>query len=347
MDKLAVIILNYNGVDFLKKFLPGIIKYNEGNPLYVVDNKSTDQSIQYLKNNFSDTVQCIELDENLGYSGGYNMAAKHIEAEYYVFLNSDIEVTEGWLRPLLALMEDNKNIAACQPKLLDYSNKDYFEYAGAAGGFIDLLGYPFCRGRLFQTIEKDYGQYDDISSIFWASGACMMIRSTVFHNHGGFDKDYFAHMEEIDLCWRIKRTGQMVYYNGNSTVYHVGGGTLNQSNPYKTYLNFRNSLITLIKNERKSGLVWKIPMRLLLDIIATLKFLLKDSFSDAYAVIKADFHVILRFLYYFKKREKYIKEIPVTGERYMRILVLSYHILHRRFFFNLRSIIPDHIIPSS
>ena len=347
MDKLAVIILNYNGVDFLKRFLPGIIKYNDGYPLYVVDNKSTDHSIQFLKDNFSNKVHSIELEENFGYSGGYNMAAKYIEAEYYVFLNSDIEVTDGWLKPLLAIMENHKNIAACQPKLLDYSNKDYFEYAGAGGGFIDLLGYPFCRGRLFQTIEKDYGQYDDIRPVFWSSGACMMIRSSVFRDHGGFDEDYFAHMEEIDLCWRIKRSGKMVYYNGNSSVYHVGGGTLNQTNPFKTYLNFRNSLITLIKNERKSNLIWKIPLRLILDIIASLKFLLKDSLNDAYAVIRADLHVILRLFYYFGKREKYTSEMPVTGETYNRILVLSYYILRRRFFFNLRSIIPDRIIPSS
>jgi hypothetical protein len=347
MDKLAVIILNYNGLDFLKRFLPGIIKFNDGYPLYVVDNKSTDQSIEYLKTTFSNSVHCIELDENFGFCGGYNKAAKQIEAEYFVFLNSDIEVSDGWLQPLLALMDGNSNIAACQPKLLDYSNKDNFEYAGAGGGFIDLLGYPFCRGRLFQTIERDYGQYDDTMPVFWASGACMMIRSGVFHDHGGFDEDYFAHMEEIDLCWRIKRSGQMIYYNGNSTVYHVGGGTLNKSNPFKTYLNFRNSFITLIKNERKSSLIWKITVRLLLDIIAAIKFLLKDSLNDAIAVIKADFHVIIRISYYFKKRRKYINENQITAGRYKRILVFSYYILRRKFFFNLRSIIPDRIVPSS
>ena len=347
MDKLAVIILNYNGLDFLKRFLPGIIKYNDGHPLYVVDNKSTDQSVEFVKTTYSNTVHSIELDKNLGFSGGYNMAAKYINAEYYVFLNSDIEVTEGWLQPLITLMESNKNIAACQPKLLDYSNKDCFEYAGAGGGFIDLLGYPFCRGRLFQTIEKDYGQYDDIRPVFWASGACMMIRSQAFHAHGGFDIDFFAHMEEIDLCWRIKRSGQMIYYNGNSTVFHVGGGTLNQTNPFKTYLNFRNSLITILKNEKKSSLIWKVPLRLVLDIIASFKFLFKDSMKDAYAVIKADFHVIIRIYYYIKKREKFLNEVQITSERYKRILVISYYILRRKFFFNLRSIVPYRIIPSS
>ena len=347
MDKLAVIILNYNGLDFLKRFLPGIIKYNDGHPLYVVDNKSTDQSVEFVKTTYPNTVHSIELDENFGFSGGYNMAAKYINAEYYVFLNSDIEVTEGWLQPLITLMESNKNIAACQPKLLDYSNKDCFEYAGAGGGFIDMLGYPFCRGRLFHTIEKDYGQYDDIRPVFWASGACMMIRSQVFHAHGGFDNDFFAHMEEIDLCWRIKRSGQMIYYNGNSTVFHVGGGTLNQTNPLKTYLNFRNSLITILKNEKKSSLIWKVPLRLVLDIIASFKFLFKDSMKDAYAVIKADFHVIIRIYYYIKKREKFLNEVQITNERYKRILVISYYILRRKFFFNLRSIIPYRIIPSS
>lgn len=347
MDKIAVIILNYNGVDFLKRFLPGIIKFNDGYPLYVVDNKSTDHSVELLTTTFADSVHCIELDENFGFCGGYNLAAKYIKAEYYVFLNSDIEVSKGWLQPLITLMENNKNIAACQPKLLDYSNRDYFEYAGAGGGFIDLLGYPFCRGRLFQSIERDYGQYDDISPIFWASGACMMIRSKVFHDHGGFDRDFFAHMEEIDLCWRIKRSGHLIYYNGNSTVFHVGGGTLDQTNPYKTYLNFKNSLITLIKNEDKSSLFWKVPLRLSLDIIASLKFLFKDSMKDAWAVIKADFHVIIKMRYYLKKRERFLNEGQIIIERYKRILVISYYILRRKYFFNLRSIIPDRIVPSS
>jgi GT2 family glycosyltransferase len=346
MDKVAVIILNYNGRHFLEKFLPGIVQYNEGYPIYVVDNQSTDQSLDFLASSYSKEVNCIKLERNFGFAGGYNKAVNHIEAEYYIFLNSDIEVTEGWIKPLVSLMESNQIIAACQPKLLDFKERNRFEYAGAAGGYIDLLGYPFCRGRVFQTMEKDYGQYDDIIPVFWASGACMMIRSTVFKDLGGFDEDYFAHMEEIDLCWRIKRSGFEVYYNGESILYHVGGGTLNESNPFKTYLNFRNSLITLIKNDNSFALLWKVPARLTFDIIASLKFLISDSLRDAFSVVRADLHVITRVLYYFKKRGKLQKINTKYTGWYNRSIVISYYFLRRKFFFNLKSIVPDHIIPS-
>lgn len=347
MDKIATIILNYNGKGFLEKFLPSVIKYNDGYPVYVVDNNSNDQSVDFLKTIYPASIRCIELEKNYGFCGGYNKAAEQIEAEYYVFMNSDIEVTEGWLKPLLSLMEKDKNIAACQPKLLDYNKKDYFEYAGAGGGFIDFLGYPFCRGRIFQSIEIDYGQYDDTIPVFWASGASMMIRSQIFRDLGGFDKDFFAHMEEIDLCWRIKSAGLDVVYNGESIVYHVGGGTLNQSNPYKTYLNFRNSLITLIKNDDLTMILWKVPVRLLLDMIASLKFLLMDTSKDALAVLKADIHVMRRLIYYIKKRGANNKKNLNYQGIYKKMIVFSYYILHRRFFFNLRSIIPHHIVSSS
>jgi len=347
MDKVAVIILNYNGKHFLEKFLPGVVKYNEGYPVYVVDNHSIDQSIEFLNSKFPEKVNCIKLDDNFGFSGGYNKAVNYIKAEYFVFLNSDIEVTEGWLRPLLSLMESNKKVATCQPKLLDFKEKTYFEYAGAAGGYIDLLGYPFCRGRIFQTLEKDYGQYDDTIPVFWASGACMMIRSKIFKELGGFDSDYFAHMEEIDLCWRIKRSGFEVFYNSASIVYHVGGGTLNESNPFKTYLNFRNSLITLIKNDHPCALLWKIPVRLLLDTIAFIKFLFMDSYKDAFAVFRADLHVILRSVYYIKKRRKLTNDKNRYWGVYKKSIVISYFFLRRKFFFNIKSIIPDHIVSSS
>jgi GT2 family glycosyltransferase len=347
MDKVATIILNFNGKHFLQRFLPGIIKNNDGHPVYVVDNQSSDSSVELLESNYSGSVKCVLLDKNYGFCGGYNRAVEQIDAEYYVFLNSDIEVTNSWIKPLLSLMEAHKNIAACQPKLLDFNKKDYFEYAGAAGGFIDMLGYPFCRGRIFQSMEKDYGQYNEIASVFWISGACMMIRSKVFRDLGGFDNDFFAHMEEIDLCWRIKRSGLKVYYNPESMVYHVGGGTLNQSNPFKTYLNFRNSLITLIKNEHGKSLFWKVPLRLSLDLIAALKFLFGDSYRDAFAVIRADLHIIKNLPYYLKKRERFSDDDLNLDGIYGRILVFSYYILRRKYFFNLRSIIPNNIVPSS
>jgi GT2 family glycosyltransferase len=347
MDKIAIIILNYNGKPFLKRFLPGILKYNEGYPVYVVDNHSADQSLEFVKSKYADSVHCIGLDQNYGFCGGYNRAVDDINAEYYVFLNSDIEVTEGWLKPLLNLLEADSSIAACQPKLLDLNKKDHFEYAGAAGGYIDMLGYPFCRGRVFQTLERDYGQYNDVVPVFWTSGACMMIRSDVFKDLGGFDTSFFAHMEEIDLCWRIQRSGLKVYYHGDSTVYHVGGGTLNQSNPYKTYLNFRNSLITLIKNERTWKLGWKVPLRLALDVIATTKFLISESYNDALAVIRADLHVIINMAFYLKKRDTLSHDHQKLEGVYHQVLVFSYFILRRKFFFNLRSVIPDHIVPSS
>jgi GT2 family glycosyltransferase len=347
MDKIAIILLNYNGKHFLKRFLPAILKCNDGHPVYVIDNNSTDQSVEFIKSSYKSAVNCILLDDNYGFCGGYNKGIKSIKSEYYVFINTDIEVTEGWIMPLLSLMEANKNIAACQPKLLDFKQKDYFEYAGAAGGYIDRLGYPFCRGRIFQSLEKDFGQYDDTVPVFWASGACMMIRSKIFKDLGGFDDDFFAHMEEIDLCWRIKRYGLDVYYCGDSRVFHVGGGTLNESNPFKTYLNFRNSLITIIKNENTYALFWKVPLRFLLDIIASLKFLIMDTHKDALAVMQADLHVLARILYYLKKREKFSNENQKLAGIYKRFIVISYYFLRRKFFFNLRSIVPDRIVPSS
>jgi GT2 family glycosyltransferase len=347
MEKVAVIILNYNGKHFLEKFLPGVIKHSDGYPVYVVDNHSSDHSLEFVESQYPEEVITIKLEDNFGFSGGYNQAVNFIEAEYYVFLNSDIEVSEGWIRPLLLLLESNKKIAACQPKLLDYNKKERFEYAGAAGGYIDLLGYPFCRGRIFQTMEKDYGQYNDTVPVFWASGACMMIRSEIFKELGGFDADYFAHMEEIDLCWRIKRSGFEVYYNGASSIYHVGGGTLNETNPFKTYLNFRNSLITLIKNDHPFVLLWKVPVRLLLDLLASVKFLISDSYKDAFAVIRADIHVIMKSLYYVKKRRKFNNDDKKHIGVYNKSIVFSYYFLRRKFFFNLKSIVPNHIIPSS
>lgn len=288
MNKVAVVILNWNGKAFLEKFLPSVVTHSQGASIVVADNNSTDDSISFLEKNYP-SIRTIRIAENGGYSKGYNIALRQIEAEYYVLLNSDIEVTANWLQPILKLMDRDPQIAACQPKLLTYHQKDTFEYAGAAGGFLDYLGYPFCRGRIFNTLEKDHGQYNDIREIFWASGACLFVRAKDYHAIGGLDDDFFAHLEEIDLCWRLKSAGKKIFYCGESYVYHVGGGTLNKINPQKTYLNFRNSLFMLYKNLPAGNLLFQILTRLILDGIAGIKFLLEGSGKHTWAVIRAHF----------------------------------------------------------
>ena len=247
--KIAIIILNWNGQKLLEQFLPDIVRYS--NPdycdIYVADNASSDTSVNYVKSNFT-TVKIIQNTENVGYAKGYNDALKNIDADIYALVNSDIEVTKGWLEPIISTFKNNQKTAIIQPKILDYKNKDFFEYAGAGGGYLDKYGFPFCRGRIFNSLEKDSQQFNDTKEIFWASGACLFIRKEVFNDLEGFDETYFAHQEEIDLCWRAKNLGHTVKYVGTSTVYHIGGATLNESNPKKTYLNFRNSLFTLTKN---------------------------------------------------------------------------------------------------
>ena len=242
--KLAIVILNWNGQQLLENFLPSVVNYADGQDLYVIDNGSTDTSVSFLKQHYP-TVQCIKLTHNIGYAGGYNEGLKHISADVFCLLNSDIQVTKNWLKPIINTFENNINTSIIQPKILDYHHKNKFEYAGAGGGFIDQLGYPYCRGRIFHTLEEDHGQYNDQKEVFWASGACLFIRATVFNDLGGFDSRFFAHMEEIDLCWRAKNKGSTVTYVGNSTVYHVGGASLDVSNPKKTYLNFREQPIYL------------------------------------------------------------------------------------------------------
>lgn len=289
MTSTAVVILNYNGCELLRKFLPSVIQLSAGARIVVVDNGSSDGSADLISQEFRD-VELIQIATNLGFCGGYNHALKKIEADQYVLLNSDVEVTDGWLGPLVELLDENPHVAAVQPKILSYKSRKYFEYAGAAGGFIDTLGYPFCRGRLFHSIEEDEGQYDDRKEIFWASGACLMMRSKLFHAMGGFDEDFFAHMEEIDLCWRFQRAGHKIFFEGKSTVYHVGGGTLSASNPRKTYLNFKNGLSLLFKNLPTRELIVKFPIRIVLDWIASIKFALSGSFKDGRSVIKAHRH---------------------------------------------------------
>lgn len=306
MKKIAVVILNWNGVKLLEQFLPSVIQFSPEATVYVADNASTDDSVIFIKNNFP-TVKIIQNETNQGFAGGYNQALKEVEEVYYALVNSDIEVTENWLKPIIETFETEPETAIIQPKILDYKRKDYFEYAGAGGGFIDQFGYPYCRGRIFDTLEKDNGQYNDKREIFWASGACFFIRSAVYNELKGFDEDFFAHQEEIDLCWRAINKGYIIKYNSESTVYHVGGATLQQSNPQKTYLNFRNSLLMLTKNLPGNTLFLVIVIRMLLDGIAGIKFILEGQFSHFWAIIRAHFSFYGLFLKNYKKRGLYQK----------------------------------------
>ena len=286
--RTAIVILNFNGKSWLEKFLPTVILHSSISEIFVIDNASTDDSIHYLKENFP-SVSIIINKENHGFAGGYNVGLKSIKADIYCLLNSDVEVTKNWIEPVLNLFERDKNIAAIQPKILSFSDKTKFEFAGAAGGFIDNVGYPFCRGRNFETIEKDSGQYDDETEIFWASGCALFIRSSDFWADNGFDERFFAHQEEIDLCWRLKNAGKKIFYTHRSTVYHVGGGTLNKTNPTKTFLNFRNNLTMLVKNLPFVTLLWVIPLRLILDGFAAIFLAKKEGFPHFIAVLKAHF----------------------------------------------------------
>ena len=299
--KIAVVILNWNGVALLKQFLPSVIAFSPEATIYVADNASTDASVAFIKENFP-TVQIVENKGNFGYAKGYNDALQHIEADVYALVNSDIEVTENWLKPIIKTFENQSNTAVIQPKILDFKNKEYFEYAGAAGGFIDKYGYPYCRGRIFETIEKDNGQYNDEREIFWASGACFFIRSRVYKEMKGFDDDFFAHQEEIDLCWRIINQGYTIKYHSDSVVYHVGGATLNQGNPKKTFLNFRNSLLMLVKNVPLKSLYLILFIRMLLDGIAGLRFISQGKWGHFWSILKAHYHCYRLFSVNYKKR---------------------------------------------
>lgn len=285
---VAIAILNWNGKSWLEKFLPTVIRYSENAEIYIIDNASTDDSVSYIEQNFS-TVKVIENPVNYGFAAGYNEGLKSIKADIFCLLNSDVEVTENWISPILDLFKNNKNIAAIQPKILDYNNRKKFEFAGAGGGLMDNLCYPYCRGRIFENIENDNGQYNDETEIFWASGCALFIRSEDFCKVNGFDERFFAHQEEIDLCWRLKNLGKQIYYCGKSTVYHVGGGTLNKQNPQKTFLNFRNNLSMMAKNLPKNKLFPVIILRLFLDGIAGIYFGMRNGLSHIWAVIKAHF----------------------------------------------------------
>ncbi len=309
MNKTVIVILNWNGLNYLKMFLGTVIEHSIDNDtvICVADNGSTDGSPEWVRENFSD-VKLIILDKNYGFAEGYNRAIEQLDAKYFLLLNSDIEVTEGWLHPLVSFMDNNPDVAACQPKILSYHQKDHFEHAGAAGCFIDKYGYPFCRGRIISEVEKDNGQYDSPINVFWSSGACMIVRSEAWKKCGGFDPDFFAHMEEIDLCWRFHKAGFRVCFLPDSVIYHVGGGTLPYSSPLKTYLNFRNSLFLLYKNlpDRKfKSVMFK---RKLLDGLAAIFFLMKGSFESVKAVWNAhmDYYKAITLL---KGKRKKVKEL--------------------------------------
>lgn len=337
MDTLAIVILNYNGRSFLEKFLPTMVACADGHPIYVADSASADGSVAFVRANFP-TIRLVELPHNDGYAGGYNMALDHIRthyggATYYVLPNSDIEVTPGWIAPVLSLLTANPQIAACQPKIRSYSERTLFEHAGAAGGFVDWLGYVFCRGRVFATFESDLGQYDDNRPVFWATGACLFVRASVFHETGGFDASFFAHMEEIDWCWRIQRLGYAVWACGQSTVYHVGGGTLHKSNPKKTYLNYRNSLLMLYKNWPDDGWLWgKILLRLLLDGASSLLFLKVGQWPDVLAIIRAHFAFYRRLPSLHRQRRTLLKQQKNQVTLYSGSIVWQYFIENKKTF---------------
>jgi GT2 family glycosyltransferase len=303
MSSIAIVILNWNGRELLQRFLPTLVHYSHGAELIVADNASTDDSVQFVRENYPQ-VRIVVNESNLGFAGGYNTALQSVEADIYCLLNSDVEVSPNWLDPVLQLFKSRPDIGIIQPKIKDLKRPSYFEYAGAGGGYIDFFGYPFCRGRIFQHLEEDMGQYDDVREIFWATGACMFVRKDVFWELGGFDSDYFAHQEEVDLCWRAHNHGYRVYYIGTSQVFHMGGSTLSNMNPRKTYLNFRNSLYSITKNLPRRKAFPIILCRLLLDGVAALRFLFQLKFSHMWAVVRAHLSYYRHYFRMIHKREK-------------------------------------------
>lgn len=338
--KVAIVILNWNGKNFLQQFLPSVVasKYNNLD-IYLADNASTDDSVAYVRSHFP-SIKILQNTENYGFAEGYNCALQQIEgqADYYVLLNSDVEVTQDWIQPIVELMEADPTIAACQPKLLAFHNKNQLEYAGAAGGLIDKFGYAFCRGRFFDHCEEDEGQYEDVSEIFWASGAALFIRAELYHKIGGLDADFFAHQEEIDLCWRLKRAGYRIVYHPDSTVYHVGGGTLPQGNPRKLYLNFRNNLALLFKNLNTSQLFTIFPIRVVLDFVAAFKFLLSGELANFQAILKAEFDFFRRLWMWRRKRKEsrqLVEKVRIEGKEnmeglYKGSIVVDYYLKGKR-----------------
>jgi len=330
MTTTAVVILNYNGQDFLRKYLPSVISFSDGADIYVADNGSIDDSINILEKEFP-LVKIITLAENYGFCGGYNRALREVIADYYVLLNSDVEVTQDWLTALKNILDADEKVAAVQPKILSYERRQNFEYAGAGGGFIDSLGYPFCRGRIFDHVETDLQQYNDTRAVFWASGACMMIRSELYHRFNGLDEDFFAHMEEIDLCWKLQRAGFKIMYCGKSTVYHLGAGTLGYSSPNKTYLNFRNGLIMITKHFSLAEMLLKFPLRIALDWIAAVVFVFKGEMQHATAVLRAHKGYMKRLTRTLEKRRELQRTHPhYPGDSIFHGLIIVEYYLKRK-----------------
>jgi len=330
--KTAIVILNWNGQKLLEQFLPSIVNFSANEAeIYVADNASTDSSINYIKE-FYPAVKIVQNVVNGGYAKGYNDALQSIKADIYCLINSDVEVTKNWLPPITEVFRSDEKTAIIQPKILDYKDKTKFEYAGAAGGFVDLYGYPYCRGRVFNHLEKDNNQFNDIAEIFWASGACFFIRSQVYHQLNGFDEDYFAHQEEIDLCWRTQNIGYKVKYVGNSTVFHVGGATLQETNPHKTYLNFRNSLLNVVKNVPKKWFLFVVFSRLVLDGIAGIKFMIELRPIHTWSILKAHLSFYKNFFKFLGKRRKLQKK---QNYNLHTSIVWQYFFLGRKKFENL------------
>ena len=333
MKKVAVVILNWNGKKFLEEMLPILIRHTPSEVDIVVgDNASSDNSVEFLQQYYPQ-IQIIQNDKNYGFAEGYNRVLDKVCADYFVLLNSDVEVTDNWITPVIDMMEADNDIAICQPKLLSYCQRDTFEYAGGAGGYIDKYGYPFCRGRLFTTLEKDNGQYDDACEIFWATGAAMFVKVNVWKQLGGLDGDFFAHMEEIDFCWRAKNASYKVCYCPQSVVYHIGGGTLPPSSPFKTFLNFRNNFSLLFKNLQKRQLVYILPIRILMDWVAALKFLAEKKPKEFTAVMKAHWN-FYRQIPSLKRKRKNIKQLKVSNI-YNGNVVLEYYLKGKRTFSQL------------
>lgn len=315
--KTAVVILNYNGKKYLEKFLPSVISHSSNEAeIIIADNQSTDDSLIFLKENYPQ-VRVIRNSENGGFAKGYNDALKHVDAEYFILLNSDIEVTENWIAPIINLLDSDRSIAAAQPKILSFKNRNQFEHAGACGGFLDKYSYPFCRGRIFNIIEDDRSQYDDAREIFWATGAALFVRAELFRGENGFSEYFFAHMEEIDLCWRLKNKGHKIFVVPESKVYHVGGGTLDYMSPFKTYLNFRNNLFLIYRNKNKVNMFSYLIQRLTLDGLAGLKFISERKFKHCYQILRAHLHFYQALPRLKRERAELMKNPMKSNEKGM------------------------------